>query len=264
MLKKKLIDFVIFSSILSILLNSNAISADACSKFEIITESSYKEQEENNDVEVEKQQDTNVPTDLTENKQQDHSEPMESDEVHERTLDFYYAQQVSSETESQQIQENSLEDSDEFRNLCMITYVESGGETEIGQVAVAAVVLNRVRSDMYPNSIEEVIAQKGQFSAFRDGNFYIMTTPPKQIEYEDVPSITKRAVMRALAGEDPTEELLLQEAIRLGIENPEEYSSGGALGFYNPEKISQNSLNARSSIQVKVPIGNHTFYKIWG
>ncbi|MEG2668302.1 MAG: cell wall hydrolase [Lachnospiraceae bacterium] len=53
--------------------------------------------------------------------------------------------------------------SDDYTLLAALIYCEAGAEPYEGQVAVGAVVLNRVRSGSYPNSIREVIYQRGQF-----------------------------------------------------------------------------------------------------
>ena len=68
---------------------------------------------------------------------------------------------------------------------------EAGGESLEGKIAVANVVLNRVKSETFPNTIYDVICQKGQFQPV--GNGAINTAVPS--------GETKEAVKRALAGE---------------------------------------------------------------
>lgn len=58
----------------------------------------------------------------------------------------------------------------ELRLMASIINCEAGGESFQGQVAVGIVVMNRVKSDLFPNSIKEVIYQKGQFSPVRNGS----------------------------------------------------------------------------------------------
>ena len=70
------------------------------------------------------------------------------------------------------------------------------------------------------------------------------------------------ATERALNGEDPTEQLLWEEAVRLGLD-PEVYAAGGAKYFYNPNACSEAALAERANIKCKVQIGNHVFYKVW-
>lgn len=57
----------------------------------------------------------------------------------------------------------------ELRLMASIINCEAGGESFQGQVAVGIVVMNRVKSDLFPNSIKKVIYQKGQFSPVRNG-----------------------------------------------------------------------------------------------
>lgn len=102
---------------------------------------------------------------------------------------------------------------------------EARGENFKGKVAVGAVVLNRVKSNKYPNSIREVILQKGQFSCITDGqaNLYPLNS---SIE----------AAKAAFLGYDPTH---------------------GALFFYNP-KVATN-VAWISERPVVTRIGSHVF-----
>lgn len=115
--------------------------------------------------------------------------------------------------------------SDEFDLLTRVVQAEAGGEPFEGKVAVAAVVLNRVRSSKYPNSVWEVLHQPGQFTPVQEG------TLPKKVDSSSV-----EAVKRALGGEDPT---------------------GGALFFYNPAATRTPEYWATK--QVIKRIGNHNF-----
>jgi len=111
--------------------------------------------------------------------------------------------------------------------LGWITYWEARGEPFEGQVAVAAVVLNRVRHPDFPNTIREVIFQRGQFQPVAE-RAYDPTMP--------IPENIQRAVDLALAGHDP---------------------SMGALFFYNPRLTRNPSFWA--SRPVVRQIGNHVF-----
>ena len=91
-------------------------------------------------------------------------------------------------------------------------------------MAVAAVVLNRVKSSSFPNTISGVIYQKGAFSCVTDGQ--INLTP-------DDTAI--RAARDAMNGWDPT---------------------GGCLYYYNPKTASDQWIRTRT---VKTVIGNHYF-----
>jgi spore cortex-lytic enzyme len=108
--------------------------------------------------------------------------------------------------------------------LARIINAESRGEPYLGQVAVGAVVLNRVRHPSFPNTISGVIYQQGAFSSLIDGEFY------KPIEES-----CYRAARDAMNGTDP---------------------SGGAIYFYNPAKTSNKWILSR---QVINRIGGHVF-----
>ena len=112
----------------------------------------------------------------------------------------------------------------DHRLLSRLVYAEARGESYRGQVAVAAVVLNRVASASFPNTISGVIYQSGAFSCV--GNGSINNTP-------DAAAI--RAARDALNGWDPT---------------------GGCLYYYNPKKTSDRWIRTRT---VKTVIGNHRF-----
>lgn len=154
---------------------------------------------------------------------------------------------------------NGYSESD-YELLCEITYAEAANQTEEQQVATAATILNRVESNIFPNTIKEVIMQKGQFASTRNGHIYACG---KTVDFSKVPDVTKEAARRALNGEDPTENWLRKEAQRLGLSS-EKYASGGALYFYSPEYTSSSELAARSNIKCKVQKGGHVFYKVWG
>ncbi len=103
---------------------------------------------------------------------------------------------------------------------------ESRGETYVGQVAVGAVILNRVRHPSFPNTIAGVIYQPGAFTAISDGQIHanMETTPLK-------------AARDALNGWDP---------------------SGGAIYYYNPAKTTNKWIYSREVIK---KIGKHVFAK---
>ena len=168
----------------------------------------------------------------------------------------------SSRKEEDNISTEIPED-DFFKQLCLITYAESGLEEEIGQIAVAATVINRIESSTFPDTLNGVVNQKGAFSSVHNGEIYIMCAEPYLLGYEDVPEGTKEAVRKAINGEDPTEQLLREEASRLGL-SEDEFGKGGSLFFYNEKACSEYQIQARECVQVKIKIGNHTFYKVWG
>ena len=112
----------------------------------------------------------------------------------------------------------------DHRLLAKLVYAEARGETYKGQVAVAAVVLNRVRSSSFPNTISGVIYQTNAFSCVNNGS--INNTPDNSCI---------RAARDAMNGLDPT---------------------GGCLYYYNPKTASDNWIRSRT---VKTVIGNHSF-----
>lgn len=116
--------------------------------------------------------------------------------------------------------------SGDTRLLARAVYGEARGESYKGQVAVAAVILNRVDSAQFPNSISGVIYQQGAFSVVADGQ--INLTP-------DDTAI--RAAKDAMNGYDPT---------------------GGCLYYYNPDKTSNAWIRSRPIV---TRIGRHVFCK---
>ncbi len=163
----------------------------------------------------------------------------------------------------QQVQEaQDYSETKEFQDRCRLTYAESGLEDEIGQVAVAATIIHRQYSPEFRADGDFYNVMNNGFSSVRNGEIYIMTSNPYVLYYEDVPERTIRATERALNGEDPTEQLLWEEAERLGLD-PEVYAAGGAKYFYNPNACSEAALAERANIKCKVQIGNHVFYKVW-
>lgn len=103
---------------------------------------------------------------------------------------------------------------------------EARGEPYIGQVAVGAVIMNRVKDPSFPNTIAGVIYQSQQFSSVTDGQFDVA------IE-ED--STVYKAAQDAMNGVDPT---------------------NGALYFYNPAKTKSKWL---FSLKTVTTIGKHVF-----
>lgn len=110
--------------------------------------------------------------------------------------------------------------------LARIISAEARGEPYEGQVAVGAVVLNRVKHPSFPNSLSGVIYQNGAFTAIVDGQFD-----------EPISSQSYQAARDALGGWDP---------------------SGGAIYYYNPAKTTNTWIYSREVIKT---IGNHVFAK---
>jgi len=108
--------------------------------------------------------------------------------------------------------------------LARIISAEARGEPYIGQVAVGAVVLNRVEHPSFPDSFSGVIYQPGAFTAITDGQFN-----------ESVSDSAYQAARDAMNGWDP---------------------SGGAIYYYNPSKTSNQWIRTRPVIAT---IGSHLF-----
>lgn len=108
--------------------------------------------------------------------------------------------------------------------LARLIHSEARGESYTGQVAVGAVVLNRVKSASFPNTISGVVYQKNAFTAVSDGQINLAP---------DETSI--RAAKDAMNGWDP---------------------SCGAIYYYNPKISTSKWILSR---KVVVTIGNHIF-----
>ncbi len=120
-------------------------------------------------------------------------------------------------------QTNSSSSSD-YTLLARLISAEARGESYLGQVAVGAVVLNRVEHPSFPDTVSSVIYQKGAFSCLNDGQFY-----------QPVSDSAYKAARDALNGVDP---------------------SGGAIYYYNPSKSTNKWILSRKIITT---IGKHVF-----
>lgn len=110
--------------------------------------------------------------------------------------------------------------------LARLIYGEARGEPYTGQVAVGAVVMNRVKSSSFPNSISGVIYQSGAFDAVRDGQINLAPD-----------SNAKKAAQDAINGWDP---------------------SYGAIYYFNPSTATNKWIWSRP---MTVTIGRHRFCK---
>lgn len=105
---------------------------------------------------------------------------------------------------------------------------EARGEPYEGQVAVGAVILNRVKDSRFPNSISGVIYQSGAFTAVADGQ---INAPI------DEGSTVYKAAQDALNGWDPT---------------------GGCVYYFNPDTATNSWIWSRPHV---ITIGKHRFCK---
>ena len=114
--------------------------------------------------------------------------------------------------------------SSDVKLLARLIYAEARGESYTGQVAVGAVVLNRVRSSSFPNTISGVIYQPYAFTCVNDGQINLT---PNQTAYS--------AARDAMNGWDP---------------------SYGSLYYYNPRVATSSWIFTRPTV---VTIGSHVF-----
>ena len=147
---------------------------------------------------------------------------------------------------------------DEIDNLYKLVYAEAGNQPYEGKVAVAEVVFNRVESPNFPDTINDTIFDKYQFSPCYDGQS-IRLVSGKEVSDENVTDEIKQAVNEAWYGSNITEIMLRNEAYSNGIYDTS-YWEGGALYFANPKAITNDSLktDVLTSL-VKVDIKDHTF-----
>ncbi len=108
--------------------------------------------------------------------------------------------------------------------LARLISAEARGEPYIGQVAVGAVVLNRIDHPSFPNSLSGVIYQSGAFSCIDDGQFD-----------QPIADSAYRAAREALSGSDPT---------------------GGAIYYFNPATATSKWIWSRPQM---LTIGSHIF-----
>ncbi len=115
---------------------------------------------------------------------------------------------------------------EELLLLSKLVASEARGESYEGQLAVAAVVINRVKDPRFPNDIKGVIYQKNAFSVVGNGSINIQPT-----------EASHKAAQEALYGEDPTEE---------------------AVYFWNPDIATCSWIK---KLNPYMRIGNHVFAK---
>lgn len=121
--------------------------------------------------------------------------------------------------------EYSLQELEDISLLARLVYAEAKGEPYEGQIAVAAVLLNRLKDPGFPNTVREAIYQPRQFEVVSNGT---INQTPDQLAYE--------AVLEARNGVDPTV---------------------GSLFFWNPSKVARSSWVWTR--EIKLQIGDHVF-----
>jgi spore germination cell wall hydrolase CwlJ-like protein len=133
-------------------------------------------------------------------------------------------QETTDPAEAQQIDPHPEISAEELEILAKVIYSEARGEPFEGKVAVGSVVLNRTKSTHFPDTIGDVVFQRGAFTAVKDGQYSL---EPDQEAYE--------AAIEAVNGWDPT---------------------GDALYYYNPEISTSKWIRSRTPT---TQIGNHVF-----
>lgn len=108
--------------------------------------------------------------------------------------------------------------------LARIISAEGRGESYVGQVAIGAVICNRIEHPSFPDSLQGVIFENGAFTAVVDGQFN-----------EPVSESAYYAARDALAGWDPT---------------------GGCVYYFNPKKTGDEYMHSREVVKI---IGDHYF-----
>lgn len=121
-------------------------------------------------------------------------------------------------------QQSSSANSGDVYLLARLISAEARGEPYVGQVAVGAVVINRIDHPSFPNSLSGVIYQSGAFSCLDDGQFN-----------QPISDSAFRAAREALNGSDP---------------------SGGAIYYFNPATATSSWIWSRPLLTV---IGSHRF-----
>ena len=133
--------------------------------------------------------------------------------------------------ETEEAKEAVVLSESDYNTLLRIVQAESGGCDIIGKILVANVILNRVESDEFPDSIHGVVYQKYQFSPVIDGS----------IDRCKISDETREAVARALDGEDPSE---------------------GALYFMNRSKSAPKNVRwFDTKLSFLFKHGEHEFFK---
>ena len=112
----------------------------------------------------------------------------------------------------------------EWDMLAQVVHGEARGESYTGQVAVAAVVLNRMEDDDFPDTMYGVVFQENAFTCINDGQYYLT---PNRTAYQ--------AALDAMHGADPTD---------------------GCLYYWNPITATSSWIWTR---EIQLSIGNHVF-----
>ena len=138
----------------------------------------------------------------------------------------------------------------EKKLLEFITFAEAGTtESLIGQIAIAAEVLNRMEDaknnpeSPFPETIKEILWQENQY--YEDYPKWYSPEGYRYVTEKDITDSVRQAVDLALQGADPTEK---------------ELGGNGAFFHYSPK---YNTEEGKDLIKSQLKIGNHQFYRSW-
>lgn len=141
---------------------------------------------------------------------------------------LYKEQATSVEVLSNVVKPDVYVTDDEVYLMAQTVFAESSSEPYKGKVAVASVIINRLKAPGFPKTISGVIKQKDAFSCVKNGTLNVI---PDESSY--------LAVLEALRGDDPTSK---------------------AVFFYNPKTATSPWMIKTKKSNV-IPIGNHIFFK---
>ncbi len=137
-----------------------------------------------------------------------------------------YVETIKEEENGREEKDNLSLTKEDIILLARVIQAEAEGEPMEGKVAIGAVIINRLRSPDFPNTLKEVVMQESQFESVKNGRLQSIDVPNREC---------LRAAKNAAAGEEPTE---------------------GALFFYNPVKSRSKWLKNRRVTKV---LGEHEF-----
>ena len=109
------------------------------------------------------------------------------------------AARIANEKAKQAAKYGGLTES-QFQLLAMVTFAESGGQPYEDQVRVAETILKRVASERYPDTLEGVLNQPGQFETVNRNGQVVMGYQKRVLAYSDVTDTCKKAVQEAVNG----------------------------------------------------------------
>ncbi|UPG65822.1 spore cortex-lytic enzyme [Metabacillus endolithicus] len=194
-------------------------------------------QEQQNQQQQKQQQQNQQQQEQQQQNQQQQEQQQQNQQQQEQQQQNQQQQEQQQQNQQQQQQQKKQDQKDstavnmpngfsqnDIKLMANAVYGEARGEPYIGQVAVAAVILNRVNSATFPNTVSGVIFEPRAFTAVADGQIWL--TPNES---------AKKAVLDAINGFDPT---------------------GNAVYYFNPDTATSSWIWGRPQIK---RIGKHIF-----